>query len=196
MHPLRWGLAAALAALALIAAPACKSGDDAPGLQPTSQPAGFMLTSPAFKHNEPIPLKHTGKGADTSPPLAWVGAPPGVKQFALTVDDPDAGKEPWDHWVIYRLPGTATSMPEGVGRGLRPAVPAGAVQGKNSWGEDNIGYRGPAPPRGKVHHYHFRLYALDSPLDLPAGIDKPALLKAMRGHILAEGEMVGTYQRK
>jgi Raf kinase inhibitor-like YbhB/YbcL family protein len=115
--------------------------------------------------------------------------------LALIVDDPDAPvREPWVHWVIYKIPVTVEGMGEGVPPTTRPTFPAGAIQGKNSW--DSVGYRGPAPPKGHgVHHYHFKLYALDQLLDLPEGLDKAGLLRAMQGHIMAQGELMGTYQR-
>ena len=105
------------------------------------------------------------------------------------VDDPDAPvAEPWVHWVIYKIPGNATGLEDG-------AIPAGALEGKNTFG--NMGYGGPAPPRGHgVHHYHFKLYALDAPLQLKAGLDKKALLAEMAGHILGQGELIGTYERR
>ncbi len=156
----------------------------------------LSIRSTAFEPGATVPRRHSGDGEDLSPPISWTGLPPQTRELALIVDDPDApSPQPWVHWVLYNIPATEQGIAEGVHAKPAPSFPAGALQGKNSWG--TVGYRGPAPPKGHgVHRYHFRLYALDSPLDLPAGIDKPALLKAMRGHILAEGEMVGTYQRK
>jgi Raf kinase inhibitor-like YbhB/YbcL family protein len=115
----------------------------------------------------------------------------------LIVDDPDAPiAEPWVHWVIYKIPGSATGLKEGIPRQEKLDDPKGALQGKNTWPSGNLGYRGPAPPRGHgVHHYHFKLYALDAELDLKPGLDKKALLAAMAGHILAQGELIGTFQR-
>ncbi len=102
--------------------------------------------------------------------------------------------EPWVHWIIYKIPPEATGLPENVAKTDKPAAPAGGLQGKNSWGK--IGYGGPAPPPGHgVHHYHFMLYALDAVLDVQPGLDKRQLLAAMKGHILAQGEVVGRYQR-
>ncbi|MEP0847943.1 MAG: YbhB/YbcL family Raf kinase inhibitor-like protein [Phycisphaerae bacterium] len=155
----------------------------------------FRIESMAFKPNQPVPRKHTGDGEDVSPALSWHDAPAGVKEFALIVDDPDAPRpQPWVHWVIYKLAPTTTSLPEGVPATERLKSPAGALQGKNSW--NTVGYRGPAPPPGHgVHHYHFKLYALDAPLDAPPGLEKDALLAKMKGHVLAEAELIGTYQR-
>jgi Raf kinase inhibitor-like YbhB/YbcL family protein len=156
----------------------------------------IILQSPAFKQNQPIPRKHTGDGDDISPELSWTGVPPAAKELALIVDDPDAPTpEPWVHWVLYKVSPTTMRLGEHVLPALRVTQPAGALQGKNSWPK-GIGYRGPAPPKGHgLHHYRFRLYALDAPLVLEPGADKPTLLSAMKGHILAEGELVGTYER-
>ena len=150
----------------------------------------------AFEPGTVIPRRHTGDGEDLSPPLSWSGLPTETREIALIVDDPDApSAQPWVHWVIYKIPAAEEGIAEGVHVKPSPSFPAGALQGKNSWG--TVGYRGPAPPKGHgVHRYYFRLYALDAPLNVPAGLDKPGLLKAMHGHILAQGELVGTYQRK
>jgi Raf kinase inhibitor-like YbhB/YbcL family protein len=158
----------------------------------------ITVTSSAFTAGQPIPKEFTGEGKDRSPALSWTGVPHGAKEFALICDDPDAPTElPWVHWVIYKIPAGTTSLPEGIPREPHPAQPAGALQGKNTWDRDNIGYRGPLPPPGHgVHHYHFKLYALDKPLDLKPGIDKKALLAAMQDHIIAQGELIGTYERK
>jgi Raf kinase inhibitor-like YbhB/YbcL family protein len=156
----------------------------------------IKITSAAFEAGGPIPAKHTSEGADVSPLLSWTGTPGATKELALICDDPDAPQPtPWVHWVIYKIPAATASLPEGVATGERLASPAGAVQGKNSWG--TIGYQGPEPPKGHgVHHYHFRIYALDTALDAKPGLDKDQLLAAMEGHILATGEVVGTYERK
>jgi Raf kinase inhibitor-like YbhB/YbcL family protein len=162
----------------------------------------MKLTSSAFADETKITAKYTTVGADVSPPLAWTGAPTGTKSLALICDDPDApsprkpGPEPWVHWVIFNIPGDATALPEGVERKPEPKQIAGARQGKNSWTSDNIGYRGPAPPPGSgPHRYFFRLYALDKQLELTPGASKAELLKAMAGHVLAEAQTFGTYER-
>ena len=156
----------------------------------------LILTSTAFTTGSAVPRRHTGDGEDLSPSLAWSGIPPETREFALIADDPDApSSQPWVHWVIAKIPGTETKIAEGVHPKPAPQYPAGSSQGKNSWG--TVGYRGPAPPRGHgVHHYHFRLYALDRPVGISAGFDKAGLLLAMKGHVLAEAELVGTYQRQ
>jgi Raf kinase inhibitor-like YbhB/YbcL family protein len=157
----------------------------------------ITFTSSPFKAGESIPKKYTGEGEDVSPPLAWSSVPHGARELALICDDPDAPNGTWVHWVIYKIPATTKSLPEGIPREPTPPTPAGALQGTNSWDSDNIGYRGPMPPPGHgVHHYHFKLYALDKPLDLKPGIDKKSLLAAMQGHIIGQGEIVGTYERK
>ena len=155
----------------------------------------LVIQSPAFAHNETMPPRHTGDGADASPPLAWSGLPPEAQELALIVDDPDAPTaDPWVHWVIYKIPAGAAGLPENVAKTESPAQPAGALQGMNSWSKS--GYGGPAPPRGHgLHHYRFRLYALDAALEAGAGLSKSQLLAAMEGHVLAEAELVGTYQR-
>jgi Raf kinase inhibitor-like YbhB/YbcL family protein len=167
---------------------------------PRTEPAGesvmkLSVSTSAFRSGEPIPKKHTGDGADVSPPLNFGAIPNQAVELALIVDDPDAPTpEPWVHWVLYKLAAGTTELKEGVATGATLNEPVGALQGLNSWG--STGYRGPAPPKGHgVHHYHFKLYALDTKVSLAAGADKKSLLNAMRGHILAEGELIGTYQR-
>ncbi len=157
--------------------------------------AKMILKSSAFAPNEAIPRKYTGDGEDKSPPLSWSGAPDGTKELALIVDDPDAPTPtPWVHWVLYAIPPDTTGLPEGIAPSQRVSEPPGLMQGKNSWGK--VGYGGPAPPRGHGRHrYFFKLYALNAPLGVEPGLSKEALLKAMSGHVLAEGELVGTYQR-
>jgi Raf kinase inhibitor-like YbhB/YbcL family protein len=158
----------------------------------------ITVTSSAFKAGQPIPKDYTSEGQDRSPPLAWSGVPAAAKELALVCDDPDAPTpEPWVHWVIYKIPAATTELPEGIPREPRLSQPGGALQGANTWESNNTGYRGPEPPRGHgVHHYHFKLYAVDNPLDVKPGLDKKALLAAMQGHIVAQGELIGTYERK
>ena len=156
------------------------------------------LTSDAFLPGAEIPQKYTGDGQDVSPPLRWQSVPSNVREFALVCDDPDApSPEPWVHWVLYKIPADVLSLPEGVPADSKLGHPHGALQGHNSWPSGRtVGYRGPAPPRGHgTHHYHFRLYALDAALQLPPKSDKQALLEAMKGHVLDEGELIGTYSR-
>jgi Raf kinase inhibitor-like YbhB/YbcL family protein len=159
----------------------------------------ITLKSTAFAHNQPIPKKYTGDGDDVSPPLTWDNVPQGTQELALICDDPDAPTpQPWVHWVIYKIPPDVRELPEGVPDKPKLDSPPGALQGRNSWTSGRTtGYRGPAPPPGHgTHHYHFRLYALDAKLNLSPNADKEALLKAMKGHILGEGLLTGTYDRK
>jgi len=163
---------------------------------PGGTEAGTLtVRSTAFPAGKAIPPKHTADGEDVSPALSWAGLPAETKELAMICDDPDAPRaQAWVHWVIYKIPADANALPEGVAQTDAPAAPAGAMQGKNDFG--HVGYGGPAPPRGHgVHHYHFTLYALDAALDLQPGLTKKQLLAAMEGHVLAEGEVVGTYQR-
>ena len=156
------------------------------------------LHSVAFETGQTIPQKFTADGSDVSPPLSWGNVPAGTRQIALVVDDPDAPTpEPWVHWVLYQIPGDATSLAENVPPQPRLENPSGARQGRNSWKSGRtIGYRGPAPPPGSgTHHYHFHIYALDAALDLQPELDKAALLQAIQGHVLGEGELVVTYSR-
>lgn len=155
----------------------------------------LTVTSPAFKEGQPIPDQHAQAGGNASPALKWAGAPEGVKSYALIVEDPDAPLPlPFVHWIVYNLPATATALPEGVPAKAALDQPAGALQGKTS--ARKVGYFGPRPPAGPPHHYHFQVFALDGPLALKAGADRAALITAMKGHVLAKGEAIGTYQRK
>ena len=171
--------------------PATDTADPAAG----DKSMALTIRSSAFADQARIPKRFTGDGEDVSPELSWSGVPAGARELALICDDPDAPTpEPWVHWVIYKIPATATGLRENIPKTGSLSEPAGALQGVNSWG--TIGYRGPAPPRGHgVHHYHFKLYVLDTALNVAAGVDKKKLLSAMQGHIVAQGELVGTYQR-
>lgn len=177
---------APIAVVALWTAAACQAG----GPEMT-----MHVKSDAFASGGRIPQTFTEDGKDLSPPLAWDHVPQGTAALALICDDPDApSREPWVHWVIYNIAGAARSLPEGLPPDAGASQAGGAVQGKNSWG--TVGYRGPAPPRKHgPHHYHFRLYALDAPLSLERGASKSELMAAMKGHVLAEGETVGVYER-
>lgn len=151
----------------------------------------LKIESPAFAGGAEIPRRYTGEGEDVSPPLAWSGVPSGTKSFALIVDDPDAPNPAaprmvWVHWVLYDIPPSATGLPEGV-----KTLPAGTRRGLNDW--KRLGYNGPLPPIGR-HRYFFKLYALDTMLALAGAPTKSRLEQAMRGHILAEATLMGTYQ--
>jgi Raf kinase inhibitor-like YbhB/YbcL family protein len=149
------------------------------------------LTSMAFQPGATIPKQYTGDGADQSPPLRWSEPPKGTQSLALICDDPDAPRGTWVHWILFNLPAQTRELGEGV-----PTIETlgtGTKQGKNDFGQ--IGYGGPAPPKGKPHRYFFKLYALDVTLDLPPGATKTQLTDAMKGHVLAEGQLVGNYGR-
>jgi Raf kinase inhibitor-like YbhB/YbcL family protein len=159
----------------------------------------ISVTSTAFGDGQPIPKKYTGEGTDVSPPLVWTAPPAESKQLALICDDPDAPTdEPWVHWVLYAVPPDVRVLPEGVKPTAELSEPKRALQGRNSWTDGRtIGYRGPFPPKGHgVHHYHFKLYALDTALKLKSGLTKKELLAAIEGHVVGTGELVGTYERK
>ncbi|KPJ91449.1 MAG: hypothetical protein AMS18_08665 [Gemmatimonas sp. SG8_17] len=154
----------------------------------------FNLTSLAFADGQEIPPEYTCDGDDISPPLAWEGSPPGTQSLALILDDPDAPdpkapKMTWVHWVLYNLPPSCTHLDPGVqGSGL----PLGAREGLNDWRRP--GYGGPCPPIGR-HRYFHKLYALDVELPDLGAAPKSVVEEAMAGHILAEAQLVGTYQR-
>jgi Raf kinase inhibitor-like YbhB/YbcL family protein len=151
----------------------------------------MKLTSDGFADGQPIPKKYTCDGADVSPALQWSGAPAGTKSFALICDDPDAPMGTWVHWVIYGLPAALDRLPEKTP--TDETLPNGARQGLTDF--KRTGYGGPCPPPGKPHHYHFKLYALDIEVALKPRATKQDLLKAMKGHILAEAWLTGIYQR-
>ncbi len=155
----------------------------------------LTVTSSAFQEGQPIPVRYTGDGADVSPPLQWSGAPEKTMEYALVCDDPDAPiSEPWVHWVVYGIPASVTSFPEGKPKRSLPSEPAGMKEGMNSFHKTDYG--GPAPPRGHgIHHYYFRLYALDKKLEIPPHTTKRDLFKAMEGHVIAQGRLMGTYSR-
>ncbi|MBP8973958.1 MAG: YbhB/YbcL family Raf kinase inhibitor-like protein [Anaerolineae bacterium] len=148
------------------------------------------LTSTAFSEGQPIPARYTCAGEDISLPLAWRGAPPGTQSFALIMDDPDAPGRTWVHWVVFNLPASATGLPAAIRSD--GDLPGGALHGQNSWRRNDYG--GPCPPSG-THRYFFKLYALDAMLDLSPGATKQQVLDALAGHVLAEGQLMGTYKK-
>jgi len=165
-----------------------------PATGPGPKPAGsWSLTSEAFSYNERIPAKYTCEGEDTSPDLSWTDPPTGAAELALICDDPDAPAGTWTHWVLYGMPVSLRALPAGIPTTGSPADLGGARQGRNSSGD--TGYQGPCPPPGPDHQYHFRLYALDAPVSLPAGAERADLEKAMTGHIVGHAELVGLYSR-
>ena len=151
----------------------------------------FRLTSTAFEDGQTIPAKHTGDGADASPPLQWTEPPQGTRAFVVICDDPDAPGGVWVHWVLYDLPDTARSLPENVAK--TATVLGSAKQGLTDF--RRTGYWGPAPPPGRPHRYSFRVYAVDHAVALPAGATKKQVLKAAEGHVLATAELMGKYGR-
>lgn len=151
----------------------------------------LTVTSDAFQQGGTIPAKHTCKGDDVSPPLTWTGAPEGTKSYALVVDDPDAPDAVFTHWLLYDIPADTAELPAGVR--AQEKLSNGALQGRNDFGK--TGYGGPCPPPGHPHHYRFTLYALDRAPGLAPGAGKAQLLRAMEGHILAQYELTGLFQR-
>jgi Raf kinase inhibitor-like YbhB/YbcL family protein len=145
------------------------------------------VTSPAFGSNAAIPARYTCSGADVSPPISWTGTPGNAESIALTVVDPDAPGKPFVHWVVFNMPASTTELPEGG-----PA-PDGSAPGRNDFGSN--GYRGPCPPPGAPHHYHFKVYALDTKLSLRSGASESAFEDAIKGHVLGMGELIGTFRR-
>ena len=148
--------------------------------------ADLRISSPAFEEHGRIPARHTVEGEDVSPPLQWSGAPQGTKAFAIVCHDPDAPLvDGFTHWLAYGISGDTSELSEGAG---------GLVTGTNSFG--NAGYGGPAPPPGHgTHHYYFWIYALDSKLDLPPGLERRALLERIEDHVLEQARTVGLYDR-
>ena len=151
----------------------------------------FSITSTAFADGAEIPVKYSCDGESISPPLAWGQGPAGTASFALIMDDPDAPIGMFTHWIIFNLPPDTQGLPEAITKDATLA--SGALQGKNGGG--SIRYIGPCPPKGPAHHYVFNLYALDKSLDLAAGATKEQVVQAMEGHILAQSQLTGLYQR-
>ena len=150
----------------------------------------LRLNSTAFQNGGKIPREFTCDGADKSPALTWTEPPAKTQSFALIVDDPDAPRGTWVHWVLYDLPADTRGLEQGVAQDRQLAN--GARQGRNDFGK--IGYNGPCPPRGAAHRYFFKLYALDSKTNLKPGATKAELERAIKGHILANAELVGLFQ--
>jgi Raf kinase inhibitor-like YbhB/YbcL family protein len=151
----------------------------------------FQLTSEAFETGVRIPRQYTGDGENISPPLSWTDPPSGTKSLALVCIDPDAPRGTFTHWVVFNLPVQTRKLSAGVPR--EPTLSDGTVQGSNDFGQ--LGYAGPAPPPGKPHRYFFKLFALDTALELRAGITHSDLRAATPGHVLGEAELMGVYER-
>jgi hypothetical protein len=157
----------------------------------TAQTPAFVITSTAFNNGEAIPRRFTCDGSNFSPLLAWTEPPSGTQSFALIMDDPDAPRGDWVHWVIFDIPALTSGLPDNL-----PPVPemqTGARQGMNDY--HHFGYSGPCPPKNKEHRYFFRLYALDQRLGLMPGALKQDVERAMRGHVLGKAELMGRYER-
>jgi Raf kinase inhibitor-like YbhB/YbcL family protein len=163
------------------------SATTAPETESTGTEAtmSLTLTSDAFATGQSIPAKYSCTGKNISPSLAWTEPPASTNSFALIVDDPDAPAGTWVHWVLYNIPANTHTLPENTDM-------SGLSVGKNSSG--NMRYDGPCPPNG-THRYFFKLYALDSTLSLSPGASKEQVLNAMKGHILAQGELMGTFSK-
>lgn len=187
------GLARAAGA-ALLALIVLGCGGDAPFPDDSAAPM-IHLESPAFSEGGMIPSVHTCDDADRSPPLRWSGVPDSARSLVLLCDDPDAPLRPWSHWVLFNLSPEVESLADGIAgvESLKLGENHSARQGKNDFGK--IGYGGPCPPSG-THRYIFRLYALNTTLDLELGATRPGVLAAMEGHILAQGRLVGRYARQ
>ena len=161
-------------------------------------PQPLEVTSTALKADQPIPKQYTADGRNDSPPLAWSGVPDGTKSLAVVCEDPDAGNPPpFAHWLVYNIPPDANGLPEAIPFEPDQPMPkeiAGSTQGVSGFRRPI--YRGPAPPPDKMHHYHFVVYALDMTPDLKPGLTRADLLEAINGHILGQGELIATYERK
>lgn len=179
-------LLTALCLVAMLLA-SCGAGEQ----PPEEGEMALYVTSTAFQEGEKIPDKYTCQGQDISPPLAWSELPEGTRSFVLIMNDPDAPGGTFTHWVIFNIPSNSRGLPEAVP--TETQLSDRTVQGKNDFGR--IGYGGPCPPPGRAHRYKFTLYALDQLSDLKAGVSKKQILDAMQGHVLAQGELTGMYQR-
>jgi Raf kinase inhibitor-like YbhB/YbcL family protein len=149
------------------------------------------LLSTAFQNGQPIPRPYTADGRNISPPLEWRGPPGSTDSLALICEDPDAPRGTFTHWVLFNLPAQTRELSEGVPP--EATLANGAIQGRNDFGK--VGYGGPSPPAGKPHRYLFKLFALARQLDLQPGATGSQLWEAMKGHVLDEGQLVGTYGR-
>lgn len=156
-----------------------------------TQEGNMKISSDAFAANETIPKKFTCDGPDASPKLQWNEPPAKTQSFALIMDDPDAPVGTWVHWVLFDLPADMRELAEGVAK--QAELANGARQGRNDFGK--IGYGGPCPPPGNPHRYFFKLYALDSKLNLKPGVTKADVERALKGHTLAQAELIGRYGR-
>jgi Raf kinase inhibitor-like YbhB/YbcL family protein len=161
--------------------------------QPNGGPdTTLTLKSPAFEKGQTIPVQYTCDGKDVSPEVSWANVPAGTKSFALIIDDPDAGSNPWVHWVIFNIPRNQRMLEKDVPN--KKELKSGALQGVNDF--KNIGFGGPCPPKGPAHRYVMKFYALKSRLDLKAGVTKAQVIKAMKGHIIGKAVLKAKYKRR
>ena len=162
----------------------CKGNDHTPATEGENDMT-IPITSTAFKEGDKIPRIYTCDDQNVSPPLAWTNVPTNTVSLALIMDDPDAPSGTWVHWVLYNLPKNTTGLAQGKNEG--------GTEGKNDF--NKLGYGGPCPPRGSNHRYYIKLYSLDIMLELKSGATKAQVESAMRGHILAQGQLIGRYGR-
>jgi len=167
-----------------------QGGDEVHSTTKGGKKMEIKITSTAFDEGSMIPRSYTCDGEDVSPPLAWTGVPEGTKSLALICDDPDAPVGTWVHWVLFNLPADINGLSANVPPDK--VIENGGRHGMNDFRK--FGYGGPCPPGG-THRYYFKLYALDAEINLDAGINKAQLVKAMEGHILAQGQLMGRYKR-
>ena len=157
----------------------------------TRTQASLSVSSTAFAPGAVIPLRHSAYGDGVSPALSWTGLPAQTRSLALLMEDPDAtSARPYVHWLAWNIDPAAGNLPEGIAAGAELQQPA-LRQGRNT--RRSVGYFGPRPHGSRPHHYHFQLFALDAPLDLPGGADREALLAAMNGHVVGKGDLVGLF---
>jgi Raf kinase inhibitor-like YbhB/YbcL family protein len=186
---------ATLVVLIMIFLPSCGGGSQGEDTLPREETNGakmaIEITSAAFEDGDAIPARYTCDGPDVSPPLSWESVPDDTRGLALIADDPDAPSGTFVHWVIYNLPPDTRGLLEDVPN--RQTLPDGAAQGVN--GAGSVGYIGPCPPGG-THRYFFKIYALDTEIGLGGGATKEEALDAIEGHVLAEGQLMGTYRRR
>jgi Raf kinase inhibitor-like YbhB/YbcL family protein len=164
--------------------------------KPNAEEAMIKITSDAFQDGQPIPIKYTRDGQNVSPPLRWENVPPGTRELAIVVEDPDAPKpQPFVHWVAFKIPPNAGGLPEGVPQKPVSDKPVRIAQGENDF--HDVGYDGPEPPTGDgAHRYFFEVYALDTPLEIEPQQDAQALVASMAGHIIDQGKLMGIYERQ
>jgi Raf kinase inhibitor-like YbhB/YbcL family protein len=156
-----------------------------------AQTAKLSLSSTALSDGTAVPKKYTGEGEDSSPPLAWSRGPSGTKSYALSCEDPDAPGGTWWHWMVYNISADTTQLESGLAK--TASLEHGIMQGRNDFRK--TGYNGPLPPPGKLHHYEFKIRALDTMLNLAPNAGKAQFTGALRGHVLAEGQLTCTYKR-